>query len=56
MKYPAIGLIEGMILELALEETKERHFYLTAKNDDLNYLIQVITTEGIIDLDYLIIN
>ena len=56
MKFPAVGVLEGMMLELSLSEQWQRHFYLYAKDIERTYFVQFLTTDAIIDVNYTIIS
>ena len=56
LSLPSIGLLEGMMLELSLDETDLRHFFFDAKDINQTYVFELISNDGIIDWDYYILN
>lgn len=56
LSLPAIGLLEGMMLELSLDETDLRHFFFDSKDINRTYVFELISNDGIIDCDYFILN
>ena len=56
LTFPAIGLLEGMMLEFSLEEIEVRHFFFDAKDINQTYVFDIISNDGIIDFNTTIFN